>query len=335
MLEDSSPPAPRKLSLWSLAKIILGLGLVVFVVSRTSWAELVSLLSRVSPFYLAATIILFLLLSLLKALQYHVLMPGKVPYPQALSVAIAQNAVSNFVATSAGVATYMTMLKVEQHVKLSRSASVFVLIKIADLVSLWLGLLISLVFVRKQIGTSYPLALSVLVLVAIGLVILGLGLLGRRIFASRIQAIFERLGLVKLGIVRRLSDFLNAVAEFDQGELLRLLAAASRLSFLYFVVTIAWTYASLHTFALQVSVWQVAFVTAMLQLLSIVPVQVFGGLGVSETASLYLFSLFGFTYSELAAVLIGIRLLFYATNLLALLYLPLYALLFGRPGQRS
>ena len=66
----------------------------------------------------------------------------------------------------------------------------------------------------------------------------------------------------------------------------------------------------------------------MEKILSIVPIQVFGGLGVSEAASLVLFGLFGFVESELAAVLIGMRILFTLTNLAALLYLPAYALFF-------
>jgi len=71
----------------------------------------------------------------------------------------------------------------------------------------------------------------------------------------------------------------------------------------------------------------------MLQLLSILPVQVLGGLGVTEAASLYLFGLFGFPEAGLAAVLIGNRLLFYLENLAVLIYLPVNSLFSSRRAE--
>jgi uncharacterized membrane protein YbhN (UPF0104 family) len=47
-----------------------------------------------------------------------------------------------------------------------------------------------------------------------------------------------------------------------------------------------------------------------------------GGLGVSETLSVYLFGLFGKNPVEMAAIMIGVRLVFYIMNAFSLIYLP-------------
>ena len=58
--------------LWSAAKIIIGFLLIIFVVSRAGLSEITTLIAQVSWGWLGFTFILFSLLSLLKAWQYHV-----------------------------------------------------------------------------------------------------------------------------------------------------------------------------------------------------------------------------------------------------------------------
>ena len=65
----------------------------------------------------------------------------------------------------------------------------------------------------------------------------------------------------------------------------------------------------------------------------VVPVQVFGGLGVTDITTMYLLGLFGINQPQLAATIIGLRIIFYAANLLLLLYLPLDVLLDHAKGR--
>ena len=57
-------------SLWSLLKIVLALGLVIYVLSRSEPSKLISVLRNASSFWLLISAVLYLLLTLLKALQY-------------------------------------------------------------------------------------------------------------------------------------------------------------------------------------------------------------------------------------------------------------------------
>lgn len=327
--------ADKKFSFWSALKIILGLILIVFVFSRSSLSELTALVTQVSWRWLALTFVLFLLLSMLKAWQYHVLFDSDFPYSQILSVVILQNAISNFVASSAGIAAYLTMLRAEQGVKVSRSASVFVITKIGDLIAVWLGLMISLLFVWEQVTAVHELILFLIILIGAGLAAFGAVVLFRRKFVDLLRSLLEWTGLLKFRLTQRPLELADMLANFEHKNVIRILLTASGLSSMYLILTFALTYSSLHTFNLPVTLWVVVFVSSMLQLLSIIPIQVFGGLGVSEAASLYFFGLFGFSQGQLAAVLIGLRLLFYLTNLTVLLYLPLHALILNRSTKKE
>ena len=60
----------KKIPLWNIAKIILALILVWFVLSKTDLAQLYALRERISLPWLALTLLLYFSLTLLKALQY-------------------------------------------------------------------------------------------------------------------------------------------------------------------------------------------------------------------------------------------------------------------------
>ena len=89
---------------------------------------------------------------------------------------------------------------------------------------------------------------------------------------------------------------------------------------------IIWTYASLRAFSMIIPYLIIVFVNSWIQLISWLPIQVFGGLGVIDTSQIYLFSLFGISVAQMATISVGLRVTSYLFNLLSPLYLPLYRL---------
>ncbi len=189
--------------LWTLLKIALAVVLAAFVLSKTDLGELLALRGRILPGWLALAFLLYLLLTVVKSLQYYILIGRSVSYPQVLHVVIVQNAVSNFIATSAGIASYLTLFRMEHDVKLSRSALAFVLAKVGDLISIWLLLFLSAFAVWNRIA---PLHLAVeIILAAIGAALLGFFLLVilRQRFAAVLRRALEWLRLDRIGDRRR------------------------------------------------------------------------------------------------------------------------------------
>lgn len=119
----------QRFSFWNIAKIILALLLAWFVLSKTDLTQLFVLRERISLPRLAAVIVLYFSLTLLKALQYYFLIGRRADYPRVLNIVVVQKTISNFIATSAGIASHLALFRVEQGVKVSRAALAFVLAK--------------------------------------------------------------------------------------------------------------------------------------------------------------------------------------------------------------
>jgi hypothetical protein len=102
---------------------------------------------------------------------------------------------------------------------------------------------------------------------------------------------------------------------------------------LYMAVTLCWFYSISRTYSLVFRVVVVFFVNAFMQLISWVPIRVFGGLGISETSLGHLVGIFGLPAGEMAPMGIGLRLILYGFTVVVLSYLPLSKLL-GLAGPR-
>ena len=320
-------------SLWNLLKIVLALGLVLYVLSKSDVSNLVSTLQSASLFWLIISGALYFLLTLLKALQYSVLMPGRLTYPQVLNVIIWQNAISNFFLAGAGIAAYITMARLEHEVKVSRSVTIFLLTKVGDLIAIWVTLLVASRLVWSEIGLlQTPIVLLIL---GIGSVILlcFLTILFRQRFVSVLHRILESLKISRIKLVERGMSYLQSLAGMEQNKVLSTFGLLILYSFLYLAVTIICTYTNLATFHLQPSIFAVMFVSVLIQLVSYFPVSVFGGLGVTETSALYFWSFFDIPEQVLAPALIGIRIVFYLFNLIPLIYLPAYSVFFKAKEQ--
>ena len=315
----------RTSSVWNLLKIGLACGLIVYVLSTSELTTLVSTLENASLLWLILSGILYVLLTLLKALQYFVLMQGSLTYSQVLNITVWQNAVSNFFLTGAGIAAYVTMTRLEHEVKVSRSMTVFLVTKVGDLIAIWVMLVVASNLVWTEIDRlRVPV---VLLITGIGSVILFffLTLVFRQGFVSFLNRLLVWLKISRIQFIEKGLSYLQSLASIEQTKLLLPFGLLLLYSFIYLAVTIGYMYANLAIFHLQLDVVAIIFVTVLIQLVSYFPVSVFGGLGITETSALYFWSFFGMPEDVMAPVLIGTRVVFYLLNLIPLIYLPAYS----------
>ena len=314
---------------WNFFKIILAVALIGFVISKTNLPEVIALLKQLSFGWLAISFLLFCLLTLIKAFQYYLLIGRQTSYARVLYVVITQNAISNFIAGGAGIASYLTMLSVAEGVKFRKVLSAFVVAKVGDLISVWVVLFASSMLLWNQIGAvQYAVVFLLAVILGAVAVFVAAALL-RQKFVMLIKTILSWIKLDCLAIVQRGVDFLELFAEQDSRFVLQTLFTGLIYSLAYMLVTLFWFYANIRAYSLDFPFTLVTFVNAFMQLISWVPIQVFGGLGVSETSLVYLFGIFGLPTAQIAAMGIGLRVLLYVFTLVVLLYLPL-SMLFGR-----
>lgn len=320
------PKKKRTLPVWNILKILLATGLIVYVLSKTNLSIVAETLQSASIPWLVVSTVLFIFVTLLKTLQYYSLMRDELSYSQVLNLIIWQNAISNYLLTGAGVATYITMTRMEHEIKVSRSVTTFLLTKAGDLTAIWSALLVSTILLWSQMNTLQLPVLALLLVIGMVVVAFFLTVFLRQGFVSFLTTLLDRTGLSKFRFAGRAVTHLQSLANMDQNKTLRLFGSLILYSFAYLIVTLIWSYASLAIFHLYMDPVPFIFISVLMQLVSYFPVSVFGGLGIAETSSLYFWGFFQVSPDMLAPALIGVRVVFYVVNLIPLIYLPIYAI---------
>ena len=309
--------------IWDVVKIILAVGLLGYVFTRTDFGQLTGMVYRISPAWLALNFVLLAGLTGLKALQYHYITGRRSTYSRVLGIVVVQNALTNFVASTAGIVSYLGMMSAEKDVRLSRATASFLIVKIADLAAVLVFLVIFCIF-QQPVPASLTRVIWVVGGLAFAVIVAFVGIiLFRRQFMHVAQEVLRKTKLDQRASVSRIMDILSSLANEESSRISQVLTRATIFSFLYMAMTLCWGYARLHTFSLDVDLGVIALVTCLLQLASWAPVFILGGLGVSESIAVYSLVAFGLGQSEVAAVLIAARLVFYLMNAIMLLYIPL------------
>jgi uncharacterized membrane protein YbhN (UPF0104 family) len=320
-LKSTSKPVSIR---WgNIIKILLALVLIGIVFSKTSIGQIVELSAGISWSWLLISFLLFCLTTALKGVQYWVLLGYKTPYLQVLKIVVYQNALSNLVSNTAGIASYLTMFRMEQNVNFKRSGVVFMITKIGDLVSIGFFLFISAFLVWGRIDDLHQITLVLLAGIVVGLVLLALIVLFKTKFVFLMERIVYRLRFDRFEFVTSGLDLVRSLAEQDQMVFVRTFLLAAALSMMYMTATVIYFFSRTQVFHIPIDFWASAYIVSLFQFISMIPIQVFGGLGISEFTIMYFYTLFGIVHFDIPAALISGRILSYSFYLVSLLYVPL------------
>jgi uncharacterized membrane protein YbhN (UPF0104 family) len=315
--------AGKKSNLWNYIKIALAIILIVFVIRQVSLQDILAIREQVVWGWLVVSFVFFCLMTVFKALQYYVLLGKPVPYQRVLSIVITQNAISNFIANSAGVISFITLIHKDDGVRIRKATAALLITKLGDLFSAWLFLLMTSFILWTEAESLRSLIVFLLIIIVVGFLGFGIVLLWREHFVDLLRRIATALGLSRFRLFIRLFELVELIAAQERTYLFSLLSKSIFYSFVYYILTLAWSFATIYAFSIPIGFWPFIFITTLMQLISIIPVQVFGGLGVNETVNMYLFNLFGILRSQIVPALLGMRVLFYLMNALILAYFPI------------
>jgi uncharacterized membrane protein YbhN (UPF0104 family) len=154
-------------------------------------------------------------------------------------------------------------------------------------------------------------------------VFLGMVVLMRRPFVSQVERLFRAVGLLRIRLIQTGLNSLETLAAQEHVVVMQILLRGLALSMIYMSFTMVYVYCRIQIFHIPLDFWAIIFIASLMQLVSILPFQVFGGLGVTELSLIYLFEVFGVAGPDIPAIVVGLRILFYLFNLGVLLYLPI------------
>jgi uncharacterized membrane protein YbhN (UPF0104 family) len=251
------------------------------------------------------------------------LVDGRITFPQALGLVIVQTVTTNLVGTVAGAASYIAMLRQRYNVEVGKGIASLLLARFGDILALTVALTVSIRVLWVQLAGLRDLILLLLMAMGGFVVVFGLVFVLRARIVVRIRRVLAVLPLKRSNFVYRAADGLAGLAEQHPEQLRRLIGPFLAYSGIAQALAFGFAFCMIRLFVIPVGPWSVMFVTTLTQLMALVPIQVLGGLGVTDVTVMYLYSLFGVSQRELAPVVIGGRMVFYVLNLLLLLYLPL------------
>ena len=310
--------------IWQILKLVTAFALIAAVVSEVNLESMVVLWQRISLPWFLLSIFAFYAVLWSMARRYWVLIGTRITFHELLHIVLYQNIMGNLIATAAGAAWYVGILRNKHDIQLTNGLLSLLLARFGDLLTLLVSLSFATLVVWQQIPTLHVVVTVVIfLLMAVALLSLLLLVLRRQLveIAGRILG---KCDLHKKVVVGRIFAGLTAFSnqEIDQSRLS--IGPLTGYSVLTLGTMLLFAYSSLQIFGVRIDIWPVIFVVSLTQIMTLVPIQVFGGLGLYDFTYLYLYGLFGMHGSQFAAVVVGLRLCFYLTNLvlLALIVLP-------------
>ena len=309
--------------IFNIAKLVLAVFLVGYIIAQTNLEDFIDLWHRISVIWLVFSLIAFYLGIWVIARRYWVLLNGEITFRETLDLVILQTIIGNLIAMSAGVASYLTVLRGKHKVHLLQSVTILLVARLVDLLIVMIALIFSSLITWQMI-TPIRWIVVIILLGLVGLfVILCSVFILRHTFVEWIEKILYVLHVGKISLVRKLIRNLRTFANWDLHEWRRLISPSIKYAIPFFVLSFVYFYTSIRIFDISIPPFQMLFLFSLLQITILIPIQILGGLGVQDFTSVYLFGLFGVESSEISPVILGTRLLFILANAVLVLCLPL------------
>jgi uncharacterized protein (TIRG00374 family) len=306
----------KKDTVWQILKITVALALISVVISQVSLNSLLFLRQRIAFPWVLLSVLAFYAAIWSMARRYWILIGKKIPFDELLEIVLYQNIMGNLVTTAAGAVWYVGTLSNKHKIQITKGLLSLFLARFGDLLTLLLSLSLAALVVWQQIPTLHVVVTVVIFLLTTVALVTLLMLVLRRQLIEIVGRILEKFHLDKTDLVPRLFAALTTLSnqEIDQSRLS--IGPLTGYSVLTLGTMLLFAYSSLQIFGVRIDIWPVIFVVSLTQIMTLAPIQVLGGLGLHDISYLFLYRLFGVDQSELAAVVVGLRIAFYLTNLI-------------------
>jgi len=299
--------------IWQILKLVTAFGLIGAIISQVHLESIAALWQRSSVAWFLLSILAFYAVLWSTARRYWILIGTKISFHDLLLVVLYQNIMGNLITSAAGSAWYVGVLRDKHNVQITNGLQSLLLARFGDLLVVLVSLSFATLAVWRQIPTLHVVVtVAIFLLVAVALIFL-LSFIFRRRLVGIVGRIVDKFHLHQKAYVRRI---FAGFIEFSNEEIesrLRI-GAFVGYSVLILATMLVFAYSSLQIFGVHIEIWPIIFVVTLTQVISFVPVQVFGGLGLYDFTYLYLYGLFVVEHFEFATVVVGLRICFYLAN---------------------
>lgn len=317
--------------LFNLLKIVIAIVLIGVIFSRVKLSEFIALWRVVSIPWLAMSLLFFYAGIGVLAQRYRLLIGTKISYRDVVDLVITQTVAGNLVATSAGMSLYLGMLRGKHQLPVTNGLASLMLVRLADTWAVLTAVILSSWFVWPQmIRLRFVSIVSALVL-AVSLLTMVILFIFRLHFVQIIERCFQQFHLLRYATIRQVIHAMIGMVSYDPYRLCSSIGVGACYTGLAFALSLLFFYSSIRAFHIPLEIWPVMFIFSLIQLINVIPIQILGGIGINDVTLMYLSGFFGITQSVIAPAVIGMRSVFYLSNLSLLIYIVLVVRFESRP----
>jgi uncharacterized protein (TIRG00374 family) len=300
----------RQVSLWNMLRIIIAIVLFYVVFSQTSLTEIIKVYKTLNFPWLIVYFGTFYGTLWLMTHRYYIFFREHIDFRETYKMVIWQTIVGNLLASSVAAIFYITELRGKFKIGVPMGIISLAIPRMFDFFGFLLCLCISGLMLWDEISELRPIIyFGFLLLIVLMITLLYLKPLIE--FFIRHMNKFKniKVGNFKLFInhIKEIKIFLE---ENHTEKFIKLLIFTIPIILFMFL----FTYASFKIFFIDIPPWQILFVLMIQQIISIIPIQVMGGLGIYDVTDFYIYGLFGISPNILASILLSKRILFYFIN---------------------
>lgn len=309
--------------IWQILKLATAFSLIAAVISEVNVESMAMLWQRISVPWFVLSILAFYAALWSMARRYWVVIGTRISFDDLLQIVLYQNIMGNLITTAAGAAWYVGILRNKHNIQVTNGLLSLLLARFGDLLILLVSLSFATLVVWRQIPTLHlVVTIAIFLLIAAALISL-LILVLRRQLVEIVDRILDKFNLHQKAFVRRIFTAFTAISNQEIAESRLCIGAFTGYSVVTLGTMLIFAYSCFQVFGVRIDIWPVIFVVSVTQIMTLVPIQIFGGLGLYDFTYLYLYGLFGFGGPEFAAVILGFRFCFYLTNLVLLGFIVL------------
>ncbi|EFO81280.1 glycosyl transferase, group 1 [Oscillochloris trichoides DG-6] len=313
----------QQTNIWVVLKVLLAMILIVIVFFQVNPRDLLNFWQGINLYWLPISLISYLMVIWITAIRYWILVDRKIHQVHAIGMTVIQTIIGNFFASSAGAISYIMLLRGRHSVQLSHGIASVLLSRLGDLIGLTLGLVCASILIWSQITPLHWLIGILIFLLFVVLVSIFLVYIFRQPALHLLKSILHITRLDRLDLIRRSVGQISILIEQSPQQIKASFGPFLFSSMVLLLVNVVFNYTTQYMFGVFIGVWELVFVFAVTQLLFIIPVHVFGGLGIYEITAIYLYALVGVPDEQLAPLVISSRIYLYLLNLFIMLYLPI------------
>jgi uncharacterized membrane protein YbhN (UPF0104 family) len=309
----------RRNKWWVILKIFLGLVLFAFVLSKIRSQDVAALAQRISLPWLPVCLFIYIASVWCIAKRYHEIIGQDISFDKIFGIVVIQSVIGSMLANIAGITYYVAMLRGKYQVGLGNGIWSLVAARFFDIL-VWLPFFgVASWLLWSQLAPLHIVIILALVFMSAIVMGIALALTLRQRFLAMLKKILTKLSLDRFPLIQKI---IGALESLVQGSLLKNFRSLILYSLLILINSCALFYCTLKLFGISLDKAPVILMVIITQVLMLLPIHVFGGLGWLDVSHLYLYGLFGFGEHLIAPVIVGGRVVFYAMTLILLLYFP-------------